>query len=230
MIGYRLLSGDSFLRARSFCPHCDKNLVWYDLFPLVSYLILTGKCRWCSHSISYLYPLIECISALIIPFFLLTYPMYLIPAGFIFISAMIICIRTDLEAMLLSRFTTLYLAPFFIAASFFDAIQITPLHSCLGAITAYGFLYTIRSIHWYMTGIEGMGLGDIELICCIGSFLGISGWWFSLFVASCMGSIVGLACMIYYKKKSLKIPFGPFLALGALSILLYEPVRFNFFS
>lgn len=230
MVGYRLLSGDSFLRPRSFCPHCDMTLAWHDLFPVLSYVMLRGKCRSCGHPISYLYPLVEIISALIFPFFFLTYPMHLIPAGFLFISAMIVCIRTDLEAMLLSRFTTLYLAPIFIGASFFNLTALSPLHSIFGTITAYGFLYTIRAVHWHMTGIEGMGLGDVELIACIGSFLGMYGWWFSLFIASCVGSIIGLVYIACHKKTSLKIPFGPFLALGALLVLLYEPIVLNFFS
>lgn len=223
MLAYRLISGDSLLRSRSFCPSCNKDIAWYDLIPLASWLLLKGKCRNCSAPISWLYFFIE-LSALIFfsSLFFTIQPCYWF-AYFIFFSALLVTIRTDLEHMLISRYASVYLIPFGI---FFSATRLVPIsimNSILGAVTAYLFLLLVNSLFYTCTKKVGMGQGDGELLACIGSFLSFTGWWISLIIGSFLGSIVGLAyLLITQQKSSTRLPFGPFLAFGAIIYLLFE--------
>jgi leader peptidase (prepilin peptidase) / N-methyltransferase len=223
MLAYRLISQDSILKHRSFCPHCKNTIAWYDLIPLLSWVILKGKCRSCSASISWLYFFIEllsviCFSALAAlqqPYYWLTH--------FIFFSALLITIRTDLEHMLISRYVTLFLIPLGLLLSFMGFLPITFFESIMGAFSAYFFLYLISSCFFFLTKKVGLGQGDIELLAFIGSFLGIVGWWVTLIIGSFLGSILGILYILFFQKNSsVKIPFGPFLAFGALVYVLCE--------
>lgn len=228
MVAYRLISEDSLLRSRSFCPSCKKNIAWYDLFPLLSWLILKGKCRACSAQISWLYFFIEALTTLVLfALAVLNQPHYAI-AYFMFFSALIITIRTDLEHMLISRVATIFLIPFGLLFSYLDMLPLTVTQSILGFISAYLFLYAIRALYYIFTKKIGLGLGDLELLAFIGSFIGITGWWISLLIGSLLGSVFGIVYIYLYKKnKYIKIPFGPFLALGAILYVLFEENLIN---
>ena len=140
-----------------------------------------------------------------------------------FISALIITIRTDLEKMLISRFVSLFLIPLVFIASYFRLIPTPILSSFLGTIGGAGILFVVSRLFYILRKKEGLGQGDIELLGFIGSFLGLLGCWMSLFIGSFIGSAIGI--LFFIKKRtfsSVKIPFGPFLALGALSYLFFE--------
>src|SRR5690606_13178057 len=103
VVGYRLIAGYSIIRPRSFCPHCSQQLAIRDLIPVVSWLMLRGRCRTCNKPISFLYPLIEVITALIfLGLYFFIDPHYWVSYGLLF-SALIVTIRTDAETMLISR-------------------------------------------------------------------------------------------------------------------------------
>jgi leader peptidase (prepilin peptidase) / N-methyltransferase len=147
---------------------------------------------------------------------------YWIPS-FIFVSALIITIRTDLETMLISRFASLFLVPIGFLSSYFGMIPISLKDSLLGFICGYGILFVVSKIFYFFRKQEGIGQGDLELLGFIGAFLGILGCWFSLFFGSILGSFVGIGYIIHRRKiAALKIPFGPFLALGAILYLLFK--------
>ncbi len=223
MLAYRLISGDSLLRSRSFCPSCDTTIAWYDLIPLASWLILRGKCRSCSASISPLYFFIECIAALVFSALVYTMQPDFWFAYFIFFSALLVTIRTDLEFMLISRYASVFLIPLGFFFSFTSFLPISLITSLVGALTAYLFLKLITALFFMCTKKVGMGEGDGELLAFIGSFLGITGWWISLIVGSLLGSVCGIVYMFYTQQKhSIKMPFGPFLAFGALAYVLFE--------
>lgn len=221
MLAYRLISQDSLLRPRSFCPNCNKSIAWYDLIPLVSWLILKAKCRWCAQQISWLYFFIETITTFLLSALIITIPSSYYIAYFIFFSALIITIRTDLEHMLISRFTTLFLVPVGFLLAYLQLLPISLKQSIIGSISAFLFLYLIGRIFYWYTHTIGMGQGDIELLMIIGTFLGITGWWITLILASALGSLYGIFSILLFKNKIGKIPFGPFLALGAVLYSLY---------
>jgi leader peptidase (prepilin peptidase)/N-methyltransferase len=223
VVGYRLIHEKSFIYPRSHCTHCKHTLAWYDLIPVISYLMLKGKCRYCHKSISFLYPLIELITAVIMPLLLLRVDSLYFPSYFIFFSALIVTIRTDLDLMLISRFVTLFLVPLAFILSFFSLLFISPLESFLGAFFGYGILFFIDSIFKLITKKTGIGQGDLDLLSFIGSFTGIYGAWFSLMFGSIIGSAIAGAYMLITKQtQGFKIPFGPFLGLGAMMYVLYH--------
>jgi len=225
MLAYRLISGDSLLIPNSFCPKCKKNIAWYDLIPVLSWIILQGKCRICNAKISYLYPFIEVFTGLSFLILFFTVPSnYWVGYGTL-LSGLIITIRTDLETMLISRFATLFLIPLAFLYSFLQYIPITFYQSFLGTAFGYFILWIINRIFFALKKKQGIGEGDFELLAMIGSFTGISGVWFTLLFSSFSASIVGLL-LIFLKKisKESMVPFGPFIALGAIMYI------FSFYS
>lgn len=222
MLAYRLISHDSLLRPRSFCPHCKNTIAWYDLIPLLSWILLKGKCRSCSAAISWLYFFIEALAALSFSALALIQPYYGL-SYFLFFSALIITIRTDLEHMLISRFVTVFLLPSAFLLSSLDFLPITVMQSLLGAFSGYLFLYLINKIFFACTKKVGLGQGDGELLAFIGAFLGFTGWWITILVGSFLGSLFGITYIAITKQYlSVKIPFGPFLAFGAMAYVLFE--------
>ncbi|MFZ5953603.1 MAG: prepilin peptidase [Candidatus Dependentiae bacterium] len=231
VVGYRIIRGLSVVAPRSYCPHCRKTIYWYDNIPVISWLKLNGVCRHCKKPISFLYPFIELITALSLTTVALLVPHHYFLSFFIFFSALIVTTRTDLEKMLISRFMTLFLVPLGIGFASFGLLPIDLLDSLIGALAGYGLLWLTKTIFYRFKGQEGLGQGDLDLLCFIGSFTGLFGIWFSLLIGSVTGSIVGIVYLITHKKtREVKIPFGPFLALGAMSYVLLSPYLLLLFS
>ncbi len=223
VVGHRLITNEDIVFLRSHCPHCKTTLAWYDLIPLFSWIWLRGRCRYCQEPISYLYPLIELLTV-VAGLLLITHiePTYWF-AYFVFFSALIVSIRTDLEYMLLSQYMNVYLIPLSILCAYFDLLPITPLESMMGAAGGYAFLYFLSFIFRTLTGKECMGDGDIDLLAYIGSCTGIIGCWLSLTIGSLLGSCMGIAYLLYAGKgQGTRIPFGPFLAIGAIIYVLFQ--------
>lgn len=207
---------------RSQCPKCKARIAWYDLIPVLSWIILGRKCRRCRQPISWLYPAIEILTALVFVFLWHQVPTVYLPAYALLCSALIVTIRSDLETMLISRFVTLFLIPVGIALSFLGLLPLTPMASIGGALFGYFILWSTGKIFKKLTHKEGIGQGDLELLAFIGSFTGIIGCWLTLLIGSVTGSIIGLTYLVATgQKTSAKIPFGPFLALGAIIFVLF---------
>ncbi len=241
VIGHRLLTNETMLHARSSCPSCKKVIAWYDLFPVISWIILARKCRNCSEPISYLYPFIELLTAIVFTVTAFVYfhssQVYLtllsesqvwahvIGYG-LFLSALIVSVRTDLESMVIHRFASLGMVPlgFILAAG--DASLITLPQSVLAAVIGYLALWLINQSFYFLTKRIGIGEGDMDLLALIGSFIGILGIWSTVFFASLAGSIITLTYLwVTNKPHSTPIPFGPFLALGAwMHLVFYEQI------
>lgn len=193
------------------------------MIPVISWIILCGRCRYCKQTISWLYPCIELFTAIVMVALLNFIPTRYIPAYIIFFSALIITIRTDIETLLISRIVTLFLVPIGVLFSFLKLIPITPLNSISGTLFGYFFLYSFSKIFQKITHREGIGSGDFDLLAFIGSFTGITGCWISLMIGSLLGSLFGLSQIIRGKaNRTTKIPFGPFLAIGALIFVLFQ--------
>jgi len=223
MLAYRLIRFKSIWIKRSFCTKCKKTIYWHDNIPIISYIVLQAKCRFCKAPISVLYPFIEIFTTITILALYYMVPIQYFPAYFIFFSALIITFRTDVEFMLISRFTTLFLIPLGFLFSATGLLPINFLNSLFGVIIGYGFLHLISRVFYYLTGKQGIGQGDLELLAFIGSFLGVTGCWISLFLGSIIGSIFGLLYIAITKqKRSVKMPFGHFLAIGAILFVLFE--------
>jgi leader peptidase (prepilin peptidase)/N-methyltransferase len=145
-----------------------------------------------------------------------------IPAYFIFFSALIVTIRSDIETMLISRYVTLFLVPIGVACAYLNLLPITFTESSISCVTGSGLLWVLGKIFYRITGKEGIGQGDIDLLAFIGAFIGLIGIWFTVLLGSILGSTFGLVWMLAsHDKKSIRIPFGPFLAASAMVYVLY---------
>lgn len=233
VVAYRLIHANlsSIFFTRSYCPHCKHAIAWYDNIPIVSWFLLNGRCRKCAASISWLYPFIELLTIASLWVLYVTQPHEYFFSYAFFFSALIITIRTDLETMLISRFVTLFLIPTGVFASYFAFIPINWQQSVIGTLTAYCLLHFIGILYYRITGRIGMGEGDAELLAFIGSYTGLLGWWYALMLGSLVGSIIGIALSILQKKNiaTTKLPFGPFLAFGAMTYIIAKPYLLHLF-
>jgi len=225
VLAYRLVHHHNFTH-RSQCPHCTSVIAWYDNIPIISWFALRGKCRQCKQPISPLYPSIELFTTLALSLLFLYVPHHYFFAYFVFFSGLIVTIRSDIETMLISRFVTLLLVPFGVAFSFFGLLPITFLVSAASAFGGYAFLYIIAKLFFLVKGKQGIGQGDFDLLALIGAFIGPIGLWATILIGSIAGSIFGITYVVITGTSSTttRIPFGPFLALGAMSFVLFQDI------
>jgi len=221
VLGYRLISLDGIFRKYFFCPKCDAKLSFKEIIPVISWLILKGRCSHCTRTISALYPFIEIFTSVVLLTLLKLHPDYFWPY-FIFFSALIITIRSDFETMLISRFATLWLVPLGLIFSYFQIIPLTFLDSVLGALVGYAFPLIIAKTFLLIRKEEGMGEGDMDLLSFIGSFTGSIGAIMGLFGASFLGLFYIIFYGLIYKHIPRKFPFGPFIAIAAILFVLFE--------
>ena len=213
---YRLPRGLSPVRPRSGCPSCGHMLAWFENVPVVSYLVLGGRCRACRASISLMYPIVEFITGAV---FLAGYVWYgpspLLIVRLAFAWAMIALFVIDLHHKILPNVITL---PGIVAGVLANALAGPGwVASLIGAAVGAGSLFAIAEIYYRVRHEEGLGMGDVKMLGMIGAFLGWKLVVVTLVLSSFLGSIVGVGVMIA-RKESLKyaLPFGTFLAVGAL--------------
>jgi len=209
---------------RSQCCHCKTQLSWYDNIPLLSYLFLKGRSRCCKKAISWRYPLVELLSALV-SFFVASCFIdspQLIPVLILSLSLIVLSF-IDFEHSILPDCITLPLLWLGLILSAFNIIQ-TPANAILGAAAGYLSLWSIYWIFKLITGKEGLGYGDFKLLALFGAWLGFAAIPFILFVASITGSIVGLTLILGFNRpRSLPLAFGPYLVLGGWLALMFQP-------
>lgn len=217
VLAHRFVFGHDIVFKRSFCINCKTTLSVLDLIPILSWIILERKCRYCKKPISLLYPAIEFLSALLLTLMFVYLPPQYFISYTLFISSLIITIRTDIETLLISRFTTLYIIPAAYIFSYFNLLPINLFNSIFSTFLGYFILWFTNKIFHYLKKIDGIGEGDFELLATIGAFTGFMGIWASLLIGSFLGAVIGL--FFYYKNKltpNTQIPFAPLLAIGAL--------------
>lgn len=233
----RMPHDQSVVSPPSRCPKCDYRIRWYDNIPLFSYLLLKGKCRGCQAPISIQYPLVELLNGLLtLALFLRLLPEGLLANApteivvrqglifsllFIFCSALVVVTFIDLEHKIIPDSITLPGIVIGFIASFFIP-QLGWLNSLIGIVGGGGSLLLIAYGYELVAKKEGMGGGDVKLLAMMGAFLGWKGVIFIVFTASLIGSVIGVGLMLAKNKDgTLAIPFGPFLASGAVLYIFY---------
>jgi len=219
---FRLPKEESIIWPGSHCPHCENPIKFYDNIPLISYLLLRGKCRYCRGAISAQYPLVEGITALS-SFILfmrfgpsLSYLIY-----FAFVAALIVITVIDLNHQIIPDVISLPGIGVGLLASLILP-QFTFFDSLKGFLLGGGSLFLVATLYQWLFRREGMGGGDVKLLAMIGAFLGWKAVILTILLGSLVGSITGIIVMVL-KGKDFKyaIPFGPFLSLGAVISLFY---------
>ncbi|MEW6067414.1 MAG: prepilin peptidase [Nitrospirota bacterium] len=222
---YRMPRGQSIITPSSRCPSCNTPIKPWDNIPILSYLFLRGKCRVCNSKISLRYPFVEFLNALLYVLILLRFGFgCYTPVYFIFCSALIIIIFIDLDFQIIpDRITLPGILIGLIAGSlvlpdpFFRHSLLGYKSSIIGCLTGGGLFLAIA-----MLSRGGMGGGDIKMMAMVGSLMGWKAVISTTFIGSLAGSIVGIFLMAFKGKgRKTKIPFGPFLALGAFITLFY---------
>jgi len=219
---YRIPSGKSIVLPASHCPVCKYPIKVYDNIPVISYIILRGKCRNCNERISPIYPAIELLTAIMSLILFRKYGLsleYLF--SFVFTCALIVITFIDLKHQIIPDVITLPGIPLFaLAAIFFMNVKF--MDSLIGILAGGGFLYLIAFGYQFLTKREGMGGGDIKLLAMLGGFLGWQSLWFIIMASSLIGAVAGISTMICKGKNSrYAIPFGPFLSIGAVAYIFW---------
>ena len=221
------------LKSRSYCPHCKHNLGWQDLIPILSFLILKGKCRYCQKPISLQYPFVELATGIL--FLLIVFHFssdFLFSIFCLLISCFLIIIFVyDLKYYIIPDkiiypviaialiFNTFY-SIFIIHNSKF---LIQSLLSALGAASFFLIIVLVSRGRW-------MGIGDIKLAFFMGLFLSFPGILIALFSAFLVGAVLGL-WLVAFGKKTMKseVPFGPFLVTGTFIALFFSQPLINWY-
>ena len=218
----RIPAGLSIIFPSSRCPKCGNPIRFYDNVPVIGYLLLRGKCRDCGESISPRYLIIELMTAvfswLLFRKFGLT-SAYL--SVFLFTCALIVVTFIDLDHQIIPHVITLSGIPIFALLSVLF-MGISFVESFLGIMIGAGILYFVAVYYEALTGREGMGGGDVNLLAMMGGFLGWRSLLPILLVSSLIGAVVGLA-FIVWKGKDMRyaVPFGPFLCAAACLYLFF---------
>lgn len=221
---YRLPAGKSIVRPASACPVCGNPIRWYDNIPLISYVILRGRCRGCSTPISLRYPIIELLCGLFAMASAMQYGINM-PAliYFILIAALLVITFIDIDHRIIPDVISLPGIPLGFLCSFILP-QLKWSDSLIGIAAGGGSLLTIALGYQLITGKDGMGVGDIKLLAMIGAFLGWKGVFFTIMASSLIGTAVGMVVMLRSGKgMKMAVPFGPFLSMGAILYVFFGP-------
>lgn len=237
VITLRLLANEQFFHGRSHCPQCKRELAWYDLIPLISFLFLKGKCRYCKKPIDIFHIFIELVTGILFAvtgfsllqqgIFITSLPSLLSLTFALFITAVFIII-----------FFTDILGGYIFDKVVYPAIGITvlyllflfPEHFVSHVVTAFTTFLFFFAI-FFLTKGKGMGFGDVKLAFLIGLVLGFPAIIPALYIAFISGAVIGIMVRILQKKKlrGATIPFGPFLVVGAYSAFLVGEMLLTFF-
>jgi leader peptidase (prepilin peptidase)/N-methyltransferase len=220
---YRMPQNKSIIMPSSHCPSCKKPIRFYDNIPLVSFIILRGRCRECQSPIAFRYPLVELLIGLFSVILLLRYGIslnYLI--FFVFFASLTLVSFIDLSHRIIPDVISLPGILIGLVISLFYP-QMSFKNALIGVALGGGSLYVVASLYQLVTKREGMGFGDVKLLAMIGAFIGWKGVLFTILCSSFIGSVIGVVLMLMSSETDSKyaVPFGPFLSLGAIIYVMW---------
>lgn len=217
---YRLPRGLSVVSPPSACGGCQQTLRWFENIPIVSWLVLRGRCARCQSPISVRYPIVELTTAVLFAVTAALTPVsVLLAARLLLVCGLIVLFAIDLEFQILPNVITLP----GIAAGLLFALLGPPgwKASLIGAALGGGLLYATAEGYYRIRREDGLGMGDVKMLAMIGAFLGWQQMLLTLVLASFAGALIGMG-LIALQRGTMKyaLPFGTFLALGALAAML----------
>jgi len=222
VVAWRLPRGESIVRPRSRCPHCSARIAARDNVPLVSFAVLRGRCRTCGERIARRYPAVEAGSGVL---WLASWLVFgatfdgLVAA--VFCSLMLVLAIIDATHFLLPDPLTWGGIGLGLAGSFVVGWT-TPRDAVFGAAIGAGALLLLIGLWYLLRRVRGMGLGDVKMLAAVGAFLGVGGTLLTLFLAALIGAFAGLLFLVRGRLGwSSRLPFGVFLAIGAVVSLFF---------
>ena len=230
---YRIPLHRSIVRPGSACPRCKTALPFYLNIPILSYILIKGKCRFCRTPISLRYPLVEALTGCLALAFAAKFGFT--PAAlfyFAFAATLVVISFIDIDFQIIPDVISLPGILVF-ASAFLFLPQMDFIDTILGIAAGGGTLYLVALVYYLVRKEEGMGGGDIKLLAMIGGVVGWQGVAFTLFTGSLMGTAGGIIIMglTRFGNVKLKIPFGPFLSAGSLVYIFFgEPLIGWYFS
>lgn len=246
---FRLPRDLSVVAPRSFCPGCETMIAWYDNIPLLSYVILGGKCRHCKARIPIRYPMVELATGLAFAVTVAGLGLSLAAVKYAVFSAILIgLIASDFEERILPDEFTLgglglgLVFAAFVPLEFGLARVLLPMsigerwaslgESVLGAVIAGGSIWFVAFAYEKIRHREGLGFGDVKMIAMIGAFLGLRLALLTMIIASLFGAILGLIYILMKGKdaSTYELPFGSFLGMAALAVALVGQVLLVWYS
>ena len=225
---YRLPAGMNLSKPSSHCTTCDYTLKWYDNIPVLSYLMLGGKCRKCGQCISPRYMIVELVNAVLwvlsVHIFWKENPVYAVISAIV-LSTLICIFFIDLESMLIFNRFLVIIGVLGVVAIFFDKYTKWYDH-LIGAVVFGGFFLLIYYMAIWILKREGMGFGDVKFALAAGFLLG----WQRMLLAMVIASITASIILVIIKRvkgdeNGKEYPFGPFISVGvAISMLVGAPI------
>jgi len=219
---YRIPKGESIISPPSRCPKCKREIKFYDNIPIISFILLRGRCRYCGATISWQYPIVEFITGIfavtLLEFYGITLSFFIY---FFFICALIVVSCIDLRERIIPDIISLPgIAIGFFASFFLPSINY--LDSIIGIVAGGGILLLVGAGYQLIMKTEGMGGGDIKLLAMMGAFLGWKAVIFILLVSSFLGAIIGsILALIKREGRKYEIPYGPFLSIAAILYIYF---------
>lgn len=223
----RLPKDEPWIYSRSQCPNCKQQLQTADLIPIISFMLLRGKCRYCRKSIGWRYELCEIAAVLI---FIITFKIYGLSLAFfkiiIFLFSMLILFFTDLEEQLIPDRISL---PLIGIGIFLALIEHRFVNASLAILLGAGSLWLIGWVAEKFYKKPTIGLGDVKLIAGIGSFWGLKITFLSLYMGFIFGGLIGaLLILVKRKKRTDYIAFAPFIILASIIAIAYSNILWGF--
>jgi len=248
----RIPGGKSVVRPVSACMKCGAAIRPYDNIPVVSYLLLGGKCRGCKSHISAIYPLVELLTALLIYACYWKFGLTVEALKWaVFSALMVVLVFTDLRERILpdavnytgfalGLLLSLFTAPAdgtarWMAGRIFNSLPPAPVLSLadaiLGAAVGSGLLWLVSEAYFRLRKREGMGMGDVKMMLMAGTFLGLKRTLLTILAGSLLGSVLGLAFILIQRKGSdYELPFGTFLGMAALLAAFFGTPAINWYQ
>ena len=224
---YRFPNNEGVVSGRSFCPNCKIKINWYDNIPLISYLVLGGKCRNCKKKISIQYFIVETLSIILFTSIYYKFGASLTTLYLIILSlSFLIIFFIDLKHFIIPNILTFFLMIIGFIKSFdpnLDSMFPNYLNSLIGGIFGYGIIWLIIFIYKAIRKKEGMGLGDAKLFGAIGFWFGWASIPFIIFLSS-ITALIHVIPSLFNKSKNIssQIPFGPYIILATLIYVIFE--------
>ncbi|MGA1192981.1 MAG: prepilin peptidase [Kiritimatiellia bacterium] len=235
---YRIPAEQSIVKPRSHCPRCGNLIAWYDNIPVLSYLALGAKCRRCGGKISPRYPLVELLTGVL---FLAVYNRYGLDWStlmfWVMAAGLVVGTFVDFDHMIIPDSVSIGGMFFGVVASAIvpaihgvDAASAAAMRSAIGLVAGFGSLWLVSVVGKWAFKKDAMGFGDVKLMGAIGALTGVTGVIYTVLISSLFGTVVGVALILFGGRAwQSRIPFGPYLAMGAMSWVLGGDALWNWY-